>query len=292
MIGFFGFVPTGGIERALQDLAKVHVFQFMPDGIRLALTEKIFQAELGGVHAQFFGDDIGVAIDGEGGRHRARTAVVTAGHGVGIDLHELDVSMLDAILAAGVMPSRQRCIRLHRTVAAAGVGRAHLARDDATVAHDAALDRNHRRMSRIAGRQLLGVGHDKLYRPAALLREKIENRQIDTVALAAELAADVDHVHADLFFGDAQAFGQLAAHGERIFHRRPDLNPAVAFDRQTRRIGLEISLMARRYMKGMFKDQIGSRETLARHRPSSTTGGSDRCANRRQVSPSVRPRTT
>ena len=42
-----------------------------------------------------------------------------------------------------------------------------------------------------------------------------------------ELAAYVDDVHADLFFGDAQTFGQLAAHGERIFHRRPDLNAAI-----------------------------------------------------------------
>ena len=49
--------------------------------------------------------------------------------------------------------------------------------------------------------------------------KKIQHRQIDAVAFAAELAADVDGIHADAFLGDAQAFGQLAAHAEGIFHR-------------------------------------------------------------------------
>src|SRR5262245_992013 len=95
-----------------------------------------------------------------------------------------------------------------------------------------------------------------------LLREKIEDRQIDAITLAPELAADVDDVHTNAFLWHAQTFRQLAAHAEWVFHRSPHLNAAVSFHGNRRRVRFEIALMARRNAEGMFKHQIGVVESL------------------------------
>ena len=124
--------------------------QFIANGVRLAFAKKIFQAKLGRVHPEFLGKDIGMTIDRECRRHRAGAAIVTAGHGIGVDLQKFDIGVIDAILTAGVMPGGERTVGFERAVAAAGVGRAHFARDDPAIALHAAFDRDHRRMSWIA----------------------------------------------------------------------------------------------------------------------------------------------
>ena len=60
----------------------------------------------------------------------------------------------------------------------------------------------------------------------------------------------------------AKTFRQLAAHAEGIFHRRPDLNASVGFDRHGRRVRFEIALMARGNVEGVLDDQIGVTKTF------------------------------
>src|SRR5438445_777845 len=124
-------------------------------------------------------------VDGEGRGHGTWTAVITAGDGVGIDLEELNESIVDAILVTGVMPGRQRRIGLERAIRAAGVNRAHRACHDPPVALHAAAYRNHGRMCGIARRQFFSVRHNYFYWPFRALREEVGHGEIDPVALAA-----------------------------------------------------------------------------------------------------------
>src|SRR5262245_46478514 len=110
VIGLFRCLPTRRIKRALQHFAKAHVFELMTDRVYFAFAEKILQAKLCRIHTKLLGDHVRMAIDGEGRSHGAGTAVITAGDRVGVNLHELDVGVVDAILSAGIMPGRQRSI--------------------------------------------------------------------------------------------------------------------------------------------------------------------------------------
>src|SRR5207249_5268188 len=142
-------------------------------------------------------------------------------------------------------------IGFERAVGATGVDRAERARHDPAVRFNAAPYRDHRRVRGIARRQFLSVIHDDLHRSTGFPREKISDGQIDTVAFATKLTADVHHVHADAILGQTQRFGHLAAHPERIFYRRPHLDTAVGIDGDDAGVRLEISLMPTRNAKGM-----------------------------------------
>ena len=84
-------------------------------------------------------------------------------------------------------------------------------------------------MRRITRGKFFCVRHHEFYRPAGALREKIGNRKIDPVALAAEFTADVCDIDANAAFRQAECFGHLRANPERIFCRDPDLDFAVVF---------------------------------------------------------------
>ena len=100
-------------------------------------------------------------------------------------------------------------------------------RNDGAVFLDAGLHFDDRRVARIAGGQLLGVIHHHLDRHAGLLRQEIRHRHVHEAALAAEVAADMHRMEDNFFLGDADAVGQLAAHGERRLAARPDIGAAV-----------------------------------------------------------------
>src|ERR671914_2188963 len=106
----------------------------MPHSIRLAFAEEIFQTELSRVHPKFLSENIGVAIDSERRRHRAGAAIITARYRVGVNLQKLDIGVIDAILAAGIVPGSERRIGLERAITAARMGPAHRARHDTSVA--------------------------------------------------------------------------------------------------------------------------------------------------------------
>src|SRR5207247_4329368 len=105
----------------------------MADGVFLAFADEISQAKLCRVHAQFLGDYVRMRVDREGRRHGARTPVITAWNRVGVDLQKFQASVVDSILAAGVMPGGQRRIGFERAVGATGVDRAERARPDPAV---------------------------------------------------------------------------------------------------------------------------------------------------------------
>src|SRR5205807_7589467 len=117
----------------------------------------------------------------------ARTPIITAWNRVGVDLQKFQASVVDSILAAGVMPGSQRRIGFERAVGATGVDRAERARHDPAVPFYAAPYRDHRRVRGIARGQFLGVIHDDLHRSTGFPREKISDGQIDTVAFATKL---------------------------------------------------------------------------------------------------------
>src|SRR5438034_9210864 len=105
----------------------------MADGVFLAFADEISQAKLCRVHAQFLGDDVRMRVDREGRRDGARTPVITAWNGVGVDLQRCQASVVDSILAAGVMPGSQTRMSFERAAGAASVDRAEPARQGRAV---------------------------------------------------------------------------------------------------------------------------------------------------------------
>src|SRR5439155_25817028 len=93
----------------------------MADGVFLAFADEISQAKLCRVHAQFLGDDVRMRVDREGRRDGARTPVITAWNGVGVDLGEFRTSIIESILVACVMTGSRIRIGVERAVSAAGM---------------------------------------------------------------------------------------------------------------------------------------------------------------------------
>src|SRR5215510_15928687 len=106
----------------------------MTDGVCLSFTDKVFETKLPRVHLQLLGDQVRVRVNGKGSRHSAGTTVVTPRNSIRINLKKLKISVVDAILPAGVVPRGQRGIGLECAVGAAGMNRAQRTRDDAAIA--------------------------------------------------------------------------------------------------------------------------------------------------------------
>src|SRR5688572_17493498 len=134
--------------------------------------------------------------------------------------------------------------------------RPHGSRDNAAVAFNTAANGDNGGMSGIARGQLLGVRHHNLYGPSRLARQQIGNRQIDAVAFAAELPADVDGIDANRLLGNGDGVSQLSAHAERILGRDPYLDPSARLDRQYARMRLDVTLVPGRNVERVLKNEI------------------------------------
>src|SRR5262249_44954073 len=100
-----------------------------------------------------------------------------------------------AVGAADVVPGREGGIGLEGGVGAAGMNSPRGPRDEAAVAADPGADRDHGRMARVAGREVLRVADQQPHRPPRLAREEVGDGQVHGVALAPEVAAPVDDVY-------------------------------------------------------------------------------------------------
>src|SRR5215831_6638053 len=104
--------------------------------------------------------------DGQRSRHGSRTAVITARNRVRVDLKKFEEGMIDAVLAAGIMPRGQGRVGLERAVGTACMHGPKHARHDAAITIYATAHRDDGGMSRITRRQLFSVSHYDSYRPS------------------------------------------------------------------------------------------------------------------------------
>src|SRR5581483_5503217 len=199
-----GAVPVRGLEGGFQRLAGVYALQLLTHGVLIALAHQVAQPVLGYVHPQLLGDEVRVRLDREVDLRRARSAEETGGHGVGVDLDRLEEGVIDAVGPASVRRTADGDVgqRLHAAVGAGVVDGPQVAGHHAAVALDARADGDCALVAGVAGQQLLQVAHDDAHRLTGLFRQVVGDRQVQGVALAAEVTADVDRVHQDVLNPD------------------------------------------------------------------------------------------
>ena len=125
------------------------------------------------------------------------------------------------------MRADQIALRPVGAVGAAVENKFDMLGDHQAVFLHAGLDLDHRAVARIAGDQLLGIIDQQLDRPAGFFRQRITERDIVAVALAAEIAADIARMNDQTRRRDLQRVADLIAHVERAFVRRPHVGGAV-----------------------------------------------------------------
>ncbi len=253
-VGALGTPPVGRAQRRLQSFFRFHAAPRPAQRVFFALADEINQAKLRRVHLELASDQIHVRFGGEDGLYRPRRAPETAGHGVGVNLQRLHVSVVDLVRGRRAGAADARTPRLHTRVGAGAVDRLQITRGHPAVALHAGLHFHHGVMIGIHRRQFFGVAQDDLHRPFGLLGEKITDRQLARAAFAAEVGADVDGVDTNLIGRDTRRLGELRAGAERPFGRRPGVHRSVVVDLDQKRLWFEIALMVDRNAKGMLQN--------------------------------------
>ncbi len=144
--------------------------RYVPADRRLvAVVQHVFPFELRRVHSDLACDNVELAFVGKEPLRIARSAHVAAWDFVGVHHSFFDQAVGDSVRAGASRRADQIAGRLHRGIGSAVEKKVDVVGDDCAVFFDAGLNFNDRGMARVAGGQLLGVIHDHLDRPAALL---------------------------------------------------------------------------------------------------------------------------
>src|ERR1700746_361394 len=149
----------------------------------------------------------------------ARRAPEPARYRIGVHLKRFHIRIVDAIWPGSTGAADAGAPGLHPRIRAGAMYGLEIGRHDAAGALHAITHIDHRIMVRIGGGELFGVSHDDFYRTLRPLREEISDGQLAGAALAAEVAADVHRIDANLAGRDAYGLGKLRAGAERSLRR-------------------------------------------------------------------------
>ena len=145
---------------------------------------------------------------------------------VGVNRVGIDLNVWDPIGTRGFDGAWQiyRRNRLHRTVGAAIPKCLDLSGHQGAIVFHPRLHDHDRRVPRISGHELFGIGHDHAHRSSGALSEEITQRQIHECSLAAEVAADGGDVDDDFFRRDADRLRETLLGVVRDFIAYPYVN--------------------------------------------------------------------
>ena len=255
-------VPTGGVQGGIHDFTDLQEVDGPAQAVFLAGQQDVDPSENGWVHAQFTGQQVGMALQSKGVLVGAGCAEVAAGHGVGIDLQKLEGCVGYPVGAAHVVVGRKVGPGLQGPIGPAVMDGADFAGGDLAVALDARFDGDEGGVGRVTGGEFFHRAHDDLDRPIGHLRQQISDGQVAGVALTPEIAPDGCHVDPDGFFAQAQGFGHLPPGPEGRLAGAPSLYPAVIVDVYDASERLDITLMTAGDGELVLQDHVGFCKTL------------------------------
>ena len=229
---------------------------------RVALAQAVAQAELEGVHPELAGDMVDVDLADVPAMEGAWRPHVPRGHEVGVDHVRLEAGVGDVVDAERFAATAGGVLCVGPTTAggaAVQIG-ARMVGDDLAVSVHGRAQVVLRFVLRIAGAQLVRIGHDRLYRPSGLAGEKRARKFLDRVALASEVAADELAVDYDALAGHVEHARELLAQRERRLVRRDDLQPALVVEPDDAAVGLDEALVLARPDVNVLHHEVGSGE--------------------------------
>ena len=132
---------------------------------------------------------------------------------------------------------------------------------DRAVALDADLDRHRRTRGRAGGAEHVLAAHHDLHRMAGLLRQHDADGLDINHGLAAERAADLGRVNAQIADLHVEQRRGVVADDEMSLARAPQLALAVGIETRDAALRLDIGLMHGRGLERHLDDLVGRRET-------------------------------
>ena len=228
---------------------------------RMAFGDRILETEVDLVHADLL---CHLGDDAFGGEHDLRHAGCAEGSDLRPVRDDLVGNRLD-VLDVVTRQNRLRGIRKHRARVGAGLKNEFGIRgDDRAVFLAPHLEARMRCRDRTGGAQHLGAREGHLYRTLRLAREHDRDRFRIEVRLAAETAAELRLLDADLRGIDLEDLGQAIAIRPWGLRAAPEFDLTVI--RATRDAGLrlDIALMHRLGVERPLDDDVGFRKSLFR----------------------------
>ena len=199
---------------------------------------------------------IHLALIGKESLGVAGRAHMAAGDLVRIDHVFFDEHVRDLVRPSGQVRAVEKSIGLKRAVGAAVEDKAHAVRNQGAVFFHTGFNVDDRSVPRVARGELLFVVHHHFDRPSGFLGQKINHGEIHEIALAAEVAADIDGVKVQFFWRQLERVGDLLAHAVGHLAAGPELRRAVGRRAHHAGVGLDITLMHHRRGKSVFDDDV------------------------------------
>ena len=192
-----------------------------------AVAQDVLAAELDRVDAERARDQVGVALVGPHQLRDAEAAQRAGRRAVGVELEGIDADVLDVVGTGGGEAGLLRDARADVRIGAAVPQHVALARDDAAVLADAALDAERGRMLGQRDELFLHRQRD-LHGPAHDQRQRRDQGLELDIDLGAEPAAEMRHLHPHPVLRPFQQARDLAPHERRHLRGGVDGQPVVA----------------------------------------------------------------
>ena len=236
------------------------VLGFAPMRLHVAVAIGIEDAELHRVHADEMGKLVHLAFDREIHRGDPEAAHRGRRRAVGEDAIDVAVDVRD-----GIGPGQMRRAFDHGVARQPGVGAAveigaHLARDDAAVAHHAVLQVDAFGAARRAELHLLLAAENVAHRAAGQHRAEDGQRLGQGIDLAAEAAADGSSDEMKGVRGHIENLGAGVEREEQRLRRGVDDIAAVGVGGCDRAVGLGRRVLDRRHLIALLEHMVGAGE--------------------------------
>ena len=255
------------------------VLGFAPMRLHVAVAIGVEDAELHRVHADEMGELVHLAFDREIHRGDAEAAHRGRRRAVGEDAIDVAVDVRDRIGPGQMRRAFDHGVaRQPRIGAAVEIG-AHLARDDAAVAHDAVLQVDALGAARRTVLHLLLAAEHVAHRAAGQHRAEDGKRLGQGIDLAAEAAADGAADEMKGVGGHVEDLGAGVEREEQRLRRGVDDIASVGVGRRDRAVGLGRRVLDRRHLIALLEHMVGARRSRARRRRSAASDDR-RCRDR------------
>src|SRR5262249_49738665 len=156
-VGRLGLVIAGSLNRRLQGLMDTHVLETLAGGRLVTVGDEIFRAQRQRIDAELASDLVNVRLQGEHRLRLPRSAHEAARDGISVYERRLDPAVGSAIGSSRLVEATDDASRFEGRIGPRVDQVVHLVGCERAVALDAALERDHDRVPRVAGEKLLDV---------------------------------------------------------------------------------------------------------------------------------------
>ncbi len=181
---------------------------------------------------------------------------MAAGNFVGVNHMFFEKYVRNLVRSSRQVRAIEKGVGLESAVGAAVEDEIHMMRHQGAVFFYTGFDLDDRGVARIAGGEFFLVIHHQLYRPSGFFGQEINHGEIHEIALAAEIAADINGIKVEFFLRQLERVGDLLAHAVGHFAARPELRRAVGRRADDAGMRLDVTLMHHRRGKSVLDDDV------------------------------------